>query len=661
MNKLLGISLLALAATAEAVELPLKDVTIFSSGVAYYEHETKVSGAVSFDLTFDDNQIDDFLKSVAISDAGAKKMTLEYSSSETLQKTLESFPVNLSERPSILELLKNQIGSTMRFAFHDKAGMQNTEGRLLSVEKSASDDKADKITLSVLTANGVQVFGLDTVLSFTFSDAAKNEALQKALRLLDRETTSNNKKTIRINIEGAGERTVRLSYVLGAPVWKTTYRLILGNNEAVFQAWAIVDNSTNIDWKDVKLNLVTGKPVSFRQNLYDPFYVERPEIALPIEGAASLEMYDSEMLADEEEYAYAKKAPMVALAERRLTKSLDASAGSKYESNSEAFSAESSVKADSKFVFTPSAPVSLQRQKSMMLPLKVTTLPAKKMTVFSDMNYQMKNPKLCVELTNTSGLNLPAGAITLYDDGYSGDSMIAFFPKDEKRLIAYGDDLLLRGNRNQNTEETVSKVNAANGVLKVEKEHIYTSTYQLKNSDTKPRQVIIEHPITYATTLYKTEKPIEKTSDVYRFSVTVPANASTTFTVKENQIVYKQYALIDTGNLDDIFITYINSGNAPSNVSATFAKITEKRSAIAAVSKKLSDLRTQVQKLNSEQERTRKNMEALAGTNEVAKFTAKLLKLEEEIVAMDEKIEKTESELAAAENDFKTFLKTVKF
>ncbi len=76
MNKLLGLSLLALAATAEAVELPLKDVTTFSSGVAYYEHETKVSGAVSFDLTFDDNQIDDFLKSVAISDAGAKKMTL---------------------------------------------------------------------------------------------------------------------------------------------------------------------------------------------------------------------------------------------------------------------------------------------------------------------------------------------------------------------------------------------------------------------------------------------------------------------------------------------------------------------------------------------------------------------------------------------------------
>lgn len=660
MNKLLGFSLFALAATAAAgaVELPLKEVTIFSSGVAYYEHEMNVSGTKSFELTFDENQIDDFLKSVAISDAGAKKITLQYSSSDTLQKTLESLPVDLSTRPTIFTLLKAQIGSTLHFTFHDTANMQDAEGRLLSVEKNTGAEKNDTITLSVLTESGVQVFSLDSVLKFTFNDAAKNEALIKALQLLDRETASNNKKTICITIDGAGDRTVRFSYVLGAPVWKTTYRLILGNKEAVFQAWAIVDNSTNVDWTEVKLNLVTGKPVSFRQNLYDPFYVARPEIPLPVEGAASLEMYDSAM-AEEEAF----ESPSMALKQRAESLSLrrESNAADAYYLDEGGFSAESSVQADTKFIFTPANPVSLQRQKSMMLPLKLCSLPIKKMTVFSNVNRQWKNPKLCVELTNTSGLNLPAGAITLYDDGYSGDSMIKFLPKDEKRLISYGDDLLLSGSRMQNTEETVSKLSAADGVLHVAVERLYTATYQIKNNDTKPRSVIIEHPIAANASLYKTEKPVEQTADTYRFSVTVPANASTKFTVMETETLYNQYGLTNTSRLNENIFEYVNSGKAPTNVIAAFKKIAEKQSAVDTVSKKLSELQKQEQKLNAEQERTRKNRESLAGTNEAAQFTAKLLKLEEEIVAVNEKIDTAQAELTVAENELKTFLKTVTF
>jgi len=43
-----------------------------------------------------------------------------------------------------------------------------------------------------------------------------------------------------------------------------------------FQGWAIVDNVSDEDWKNVQLSLISGSPVSFIQNLQKPLYRYRP-------------------------------------------------------------------------------------------------------------------------------------------------------------------------------------------------------------------------------------------------------------------------------------------------------------------------------------------------------------------------------------------------
>ena len=660
MKHFIAFSLCALAAAGlEAVELPLTEVTIFSSGVAYFEHEVKVSGSCNFTLSFEEAQLNDFLKSLAISDAGAKKITLDYSSSDTVEKTLASLPIDLSNRPSMSELLKNQIGSELNFSVLQGVEKFSAAGRLLSVDKvfTAEKNSSAGTMLSVLTDEGIKVFNLENVLSFNFKDTEKNKSLTKALEVLDAESTSNRKKKISINITGVGDRTVKISYVLGAPVWKTSYRLILGNETAVFQAWAIVDNSTDLDWNGVKLNLISGKPVSFRQNLYEPYFVNRPMLPLPIEGAAELEMYDS--AAAESDIAMNEMMEAPAYRSMKLMQRGYNSAEAKA-LDEEVFSGNATVLADSKFVFTPKDPVTLARQKSMMLPLKVTTLPAKKMTVFSNLGAEAKHPKLCVELTNTSGINLPAGAMTLYDEGYSGDSMIAFLPKDAKRLISYGDDLLLSGRRVFDTEETIRAVTAKDGVLKVEVERAYTSKYNFVNADSKSRSVILEHPITQNTELDANAKPFEKTQSAYRFEVACSANQTSVFTVNERQVILSKYSLINDP-LNANVANYISSGKAPSNVVSTFKRIAEERAKVEAISRTLNDLQSKVKNLNSEQERTRKNMSALAQTSEVANFTKKLLDLETQIVAANAEIEKTHSELDKARKAFNEFLNSVEF
>ena len=67
------------------------------------------------------------------------------------------------------------------------------------------------------------------------------------------------------------------SYMTPAAVWKSSYRLMFGAaGEPTLEGWAIIDNTSGDDWNNVRLAVVSGKPVSFITQLYEPRYVQRP-------------------------------------------------------------------------------------------------------------------------------------------------------------------------------------------------------------------------------------------------------------------------------------------------------------------------------------------------------------------------------------------------
>ena len=75
---------------------------------------------------------------------------------------------------------------------------------------------------------------------------------------------------------GAGPRKLRLSYVTEAPSWKPSYRVVVGKTGKVeLQGWAIVDNTSGEDWKDVKLGVGASSAMSFRFDLKGLRLVER--------------------------------------------------------------------------------------------------------------------------------------------------------------------------------------------------------------------------------------------------------------------------------------------------------------------------------------------------------------------------------------------------
>ena len=81
---------------------------------------------------------------------------------------------------------------------------------------------------------------------------------------------------------------IRIGYVVGVPLWKASYRLSLPADpqadRARLQGWAILENFSGRDWHDVSLTLLSGNPVTFRQALFESYYVKRPSVPVEVAG-----------------------------------------------------------------------------------------------------------------------------------------------------------------------------------------------------------------------------------------------------------------------------------------------------------------------------------------------------------------------------------------
>ncbi len=286
----------ALTTTTNAAQpnVPVRAVVLFSSGVGYFEHFGTVKGDGTTELRFKTNQINDILKSLILQDLdNGKVTTITYPSLDPISKTLRSFQVDITGNPPLADLLNQLRGAKVTLKFSD----QSLTGTILGVEKKQKPIGTDKVierpALNLLTGASIKSVYIEDVQEITLDDPQLQEELTKALGALAA-ARDQDKKPVQISFTGQGERRVRLGYVVETPVWKTSYRLILPadakGDKANLQGWAIVENQTDNDWNNVQLSLVSGRPISFVQDLYQPLYIPRPivqpELFAQLESAA---------------------------------------------------------------------------------------------------------------------------------------------------------------------------------------------------------------------------------------------------------------------------------------------------------------------------------------------------------------------------------------
>ncbi|MGP1459116.1 MAG: DUF4139 domain-containing protein [Treponema sp.] len=659
-----------------AENIPLKKVTLYSSGVAHYLHEGRVSGSGAVELLFSPKQINDVLKSLTIADTAASNLSVRYQSEDTLRKTLESLKVNLAASASVFDILKAQQGAELTvFTPHQINGITGT---ILSVDKNRRADGEDFV-VSLSAWDGVHLVPFADIQSFRFTDEKRNEDLNAALALI-LDASAQSRKKIRVQIDAEGERNIKLSYIMEAPVWKASYRLNAASGKASFQAWAIVDNSTDLDWKNITLTLTTGRPVGFTQNLFAPYYTDRPELPLAIAEAAQAETFASGVA---KEYVSEERASS-AMRSRSLEKramAFELSAASPDTAYDEAYAdmpegaaaLESSVppayfenqaaagSAGEMFAFTPAKPVSLERQQSMMIPLTLASMPAEKFSVFSSIPYGTSvNPKFCIRIENTSGLKLPAGPVTVFDGGeYVGDALLEFLPENEKRLIAYGDDIEVSGTKSNSTNRNIETVTIAGGILSILYKQVQTAVYSVKNTDVKERTVIIEHAKKAGFELAAAASLTETTADKYRFTLKVAGGSNTELKIEESRIYRNEKKLFEMDSA--AFVSYAANSELPDSIKKAFEAIIKEKDKVAAAQKIQKDVQDRRTDAAREQGRVRENLEAVGAETQQGKaFLDKLLTLESELDTLKTEAAAAAEHVKTAQEHFAAFIKGLK-
>jgi hypothetical protein len=202
----------------------------------------------------------------------------------------------------------------------------------------------------------------------------------------------------------------------------------------------------------VTLSLVSGMPVSFITQLYEPRYVSRPVAELPGDRAQRPIIHAGAVggvAAPEAQLAAAPPPPAVAKAmARRQADMMEA------RSVNEAVSMEQEMPLSSTFAAGAAAgdlgdlfeyridrPVTVRQGESTMLPFLQQRINGRKLLIFSE-SYGSQHPLNAVELTNSSSNTLDGGAVTIFDAGaYAGEALFETIKSGDKRLVSYAVDL----------------------------------------------------------------------------------------------------------------------------------------------------------------------------------------------------------------------------
>lgn len=644
---------------ASQSDIPIRSVTLFSSGVGYFEHGGTVSGNTSTELRFKTGQINDILKSLLLQDMdGGVVTSVNYASQEPLERKLRSFQIDISGSPTLGSLLAQLRGARVTLQASDRS----LSGVILGVETrqvGQGQSVVERTVLTLLSGGAIKTELLEEVREIKLDDPALQDELVKALEALAG-ARDQEKKTVTLNFSGQGTRRVRLGYVVETPVWKTSYRLVLGGGEArpSIQGWAIVENQTDRDWGDVRLSLVSGRPISFVQDLYTPLFVPRPVVAPELYASLRPQQYDpgvSQMPGSMEkadampqrQLRTASRAPAAAPAISGGMAMQESDMASPMDISSSIQSVASAARMGELFQYTVGN-VTLPRQTSAMIPIITDPLEVEKLSVYRA-SVLPRNPLTGARLKNTTGKHLLSGPVTvLSDGGYAGDARIDNVPPGQTRLLTYGIDLELTVDATRrNTTQNLETATISRGVLRLVRKNVETQEYLLDNKGEKQKIIVIEHPRKGGDWKFvDTEKPVESTDDVHRFQTTVAGGKQSKLTVKEETTLVEGVALLNFGVPE--YTRFMQTGAIPQPVKDALSKAADLRRAIVETERQIELKTRQLADISTEQNRIRENLRTIQQNTDLYR------RLVEKLSTQENTIETLQSEQATLRKELET-------
>ncbi|WP_020474851.1 hypothetical protein [Zavarzinella formosa] len=652
-----------------AISLPISQVILFNSGVGHFTRSGEIEGDARVDLTFPEHDINDLIKSMTLIDSSktGRVSSVTYDSHDPIDRTLQSFAINLNNNPSFANILTQARGEAVEVTLINTANQPGSlTGKIIGVEKqkiTGKDGTQEVEVLNMWCAEGVRAVRLNELQKLRFSNPVIENEMRRALETLSLSHDSQ-KKAVSLNFSGEGKRKVEVGYVIENPIWKTSYRLVLDKEGKPFlQGWAVVENPTDEDWTGVTMALVSGRPISFKMDLYNPLYVGRPTVEPELFASLRPPTYDGAMntwgkiptqMAGAAQPPRPGSGPRFDAPQEALKKSAKSEHKAVDEMERLNFARDAAVRLRSDLnlgdsvqsTTTASAlgdyhqyvvdqPVNLGRQKSALLPIVNKKVEGKRVSIYNPA-VQAKHPLLGLKFKNTAGMPLSQGPITVFEGSvYAGDTRVLDLQPDEERLVSYAIDLGTEVSaKNGNNTSKITKVKAVKGI-------VYTSTlireervYDIANRSATDRTLLIEHPNRKGQGFKFVGKntPAEEAADVYRFQVEVASKKDTSYTIVEEREAGSEMHL--TNQADDTIRYFINLKEAPESLKTQLQEALKMKAGWDTLRQEIQNADRRIQTITADQKRLRDNLRETP--KESPLFTRYLTTLENQEKEMDD-------------------------
>lgn len=672
-----------------AKPLAVDRVVLSTAGLAHIEHSITVNGNENVTVPVRLNQVDDVMKSLVIFDTKGSLGAVTLPGKQPLAEAFRDLPFKQSELSNPVLLLNAYQGASVTLT----VGGSALSGKLVSVtpEQIVHENgmSETRYRLTLMTAEGMKRLWLDEAQALQFEDAAIKDEISRALAAVRKNATSD-QRALTISLKGQGSRDVRLGYVIEAPLWKAAYRLVLpaagAKDEGLLQGWAVVENMTASDWNNVDLTLVSGNPVTFRQQLYQAYHVDRPELPVEVLGrvmprvdegtvgtAANMER-QARLRAEAPMMAKSVRAPAAAAAPPMPQMAMESmafadnavgggamaeqayAAPSDFDSLAMGATAAASSEATTQVLFHFSDRLTLPAGQSLLMPFTSGKLAMTRLSVYQPDTHP-RHPLAAVEMTNGGDSGLPPGVLTIYEDSaavkgtsYVGDARLPSLAAGEKRLVTYALDSKVSIDRNTQSDSVEGKVSISSGVVRVAQTVREKTTYSIKAPAKESRRVVIEHPRRGDFTLIAPKaEDVEVTDGYYRIAVDLAAGEEKTADVVLERVLWQNYT-VENFSLDDLLSYASTRGEMDKATRKVFAELAEVRRGIDALDAKIAQLMAEREMIFADQTRVRDNLRSLSGTSDIQqRYLKKLGEQETRIADIDEEVVKLQRQRAEQE------------
>ena len=651
---------------ASAQDLALKRVMLSSGGMGYFEYEATVEGDATLKLTVSLQQVDDVLKSLVVYDDKGGVGGLNLPGREPLAQVFKDLPFDQASLGSPAELL-----ATLKGAQVTVGGSRAISGRVVSVQEETVALGNDKGTttrtrVTLFTERGLQQFILEDAENLQFADSGLRDMVSQALIAIQG-NRAKDARTIELSTRGTGKRTVRVAYIVEAPVWKASYRLTLGADptaaRSALQGWATIENLSGQDWKDVELTLVSGRPVAFRQALYNAYYVTRPEV--PVEVAGRLVPgVDRGGVQASQPKASTMPVPSPAPYRSQQERSAAPAMAPPPPPPAIAVAADQIEAKDAAtlVVFKFPRAVSVSNGRTLSIPIIDRQVPAQRLALYQA-DTAARNPLAAIRLANDGESGLPPGLITIYERdkagsvAYVGDARLSGFPVGETRLLAYALDEKITIERDVAQADRLATGTISQGVLKLSRIVRQTTVYRVRGPAKEPRQLVIVQRRLMGWTLAKPDaKGIDISEGNYRIPFALPGGDQTqTFEVVQEQTQQQVVRLVD-GAADQIRV-YAQAREFDAKTRDALTKVLQLQQAVAEAQRKVAQADGERQQIVQEQGRLRENLARVPANSDLQRrYLATLDKQESELEALAKRKVEAEKGVETARDALRSYV-----